>query len=174
MICSILASTSMGGIGNRGTLPWPKHKEDLAWFKKHTTDQIVVMGRKTWDDPMMPKPLPNRVNCVFTNRSLSEHAYNARRLDGDSSEEVKLLQQNFPSKDVFVIGGKELYTATADIVERVYLTRMKGNYWTDTRIDLERYLACFRIMSVQPGENCTYEIWQKQFFFNLKLGNYQN
>jgi dihydrofolate reductase len=164
MIISILASTNTGGIGNRGTLPWPKHKQDLAWFKEHTTNQIVVMGRKTWDDPMMPKPLPNRVNCVFTNRSLSEHAHNARRLYGDAAEEVQQLQHNFPSKNVFVIGGKELYDSTADIVERVYLTRMKGNYWTDTRIDLDRYLVCFRISSVRPGENCTYETWDRIIF----------
>ncbi len=164
MICSILASTNMGGIGNRGTLPWPKHKEDLAWFKEHTTDQIVVMGRKTWDDPMMPKPLPNRVNCVFTNRSLGEHAHNARRLNGDASAQVELLQKQFPNKDVFVIGGKELYDSTASIVERVYLTRMKGGWFTDTRIELERYLTCFQIKSVRPGTNCTYEIWDRVIF----------
>ena len=164
MICSILASTNMGGIGNRGTLPWPKHKEDLAWFKEHTTDQIVVMGRKTWDDPMMPKPLPNRVNCVFTNRSLGEHAHNARRLNGDASAQVELLQSQFPNKDVFVIGGKELYDSTASIIERVYLTRMKGGWFTDTRIELERYLTCFQIKSVRPGTNCTYETWDRVIF----------
>ena len=164
MICSILASTNLGGIGNRGTLPWPKHKEDLAWFKEHTTDQIVVMGRKTWDDPMMPKPLPNRVNCVFTNRSLGEHAHNARRLNGDASAQVELLQSQFPNKDVFVIGGKELYDSTASIIERVYLTRMKGGWFTDTRIELERYLTCFQIKSVRPGTNCTYETWDRVIF----------
>lgn len=164
MISAILASTNTGGIGNRGTLPWPKHKEDLAWFKEHTTDQIVVMGRNTWDDPMMPKPLPNRVNCVFTNNSLGEHAHNARRLTGDTSEQVLTLQQQFPKKHIFVIGGRELYTNTNDIVQRVYLTRMKGNWWTDTRIDLDRYLNCFQIKSVRPGTNCTYEIWDRVIF----------
>lgn len=162
MICSILASTSMGGIGNKGTLPWPKHKEDLAWFKEHTTNHIVTMGRKTWDDPMMPKPLPNRVNCVFSNRDLNTHV--ARRLSGDAEDQVVTLQTQFPTRDVFIIGGKELYESTNNVVQRVYLTRMKGNWWTDTRIDLERYLACFSIKSVRPGTNCTYEIWDRVIF----------
>lgn len=162
MICSILASTSLGGIGNRGTLPWPKHKEDLAWFKEHTTNQIVVMGRKTWDDPMMPKPLPNRVNCVFSNRSLGMTV--ARQLSGDAEDQIVTLQNQFPTRNVFIIGGKELYDSTNNIVERVYLTRMKGNWWTDTRIDLERYLACFSIKSVRPGTNCTYETWDRIIF----------
>jgi dihydrofolate reductase len=162
MICSILAATNLGGIGNRGTLPWPKHKEDLAWFKEHTTNQVVVMGRKTWDDPLMPKPLPNRINCVFSNNPLE--GFIARRLHGDTQLEVKKLQDQFPNRKIFVIGGRELYESTEPIVERVYLTRMKGAWFTDTRIDLDKYLACFRIKSVRPGTNCTYEIWDRVLF----------
>ena len=100
MICSILAATNMGGIGNRGTLPWPHNKEDLAWFKKHTEGHIVVMGRNTWNDPKMPKPLPNRVNCVVSNRVIDN--INVRRLKGDVKQEVLTLQQQFPEKDILV------------------------------------------------------------------------
>ena len=162
MICSILASTNIGGIGNRGTLPWPKHKEDLAWFREHTLNNLVVMGRKTWDDPQMPKPLPERINCVFSNHNLD--TFDARRLHGDTIQEVKTLHNQFPTRKVFIIGGKELYEATESIVERVYLTRMKGAWFTDTRIDLDKYLACFRIKTVRPGNNCTYEIWDRVLF----------
>lgn len=162
MICSILAATNLGGIGNRGTLPWPKHREDLAWFKEHTTNNVVVMGRKTWDDPQMPKPLPERINCVFSNNNLN--TFDARRLYGDTVEQVKTLHSQFPNRKVFIIGGKELYEATESVVERVYLTRMKGAWFTDTRIDLDKYLACFRIKTVRPGNNCTYEIWDRVLF----------
>jgi len=162
MICSILASTNMGGIGNRGTLPWPKHREDLAWFREHTLNNVVVMGRKTWDDPQMPKPLPERINCVFSNNNLN--TFDARRLYGDTVEQVKTLHSQFPNRKVFIIGGKELYEATEPVVERVYLTRMKGAWFTDTRIDLDKYLACFRIKTVRPGNNCTYEIWDRVLF----------
>jgi dihydrofolate reductase len=162
MICSILAATNLGGIGNRGTLPWPKHREDLAWFREHTLNNVVVMGRKTWDDPLMPKPLPERINCVFSNNVLD--TYHARRLSGDTIKEIQTLQNQFPNRKVFVIGGRELYEATESIIERVYLTRMKGAWFTDTRIDLERYLACFLIKTVRPGNNCTYEVWDRVLF----------
>lgn len=165
MIKAILATTSTGGIGNRGTLPWPHNKEDMRWFAEHTTGNIVVMGRNTWDDPKMPKPLPNRVNCVISNRNL-EHT-GARRLNGDIKEEVLLLQEQFPTKDVFIIGGKQIYEATADIVDCVILTRIKGNHWADTRLNLERYLAAFRIKTVRPSLNCTYEIWDREIFFRV-------
>jgi dihydrofolate reductase len=155
MICSILASTSLGGIGNRGTLPWPKHKEDLSWFKEHTTNNIVVMGRNTWEDPMMPKPLPNRTNYVVSSHHVAkEYQHQVRWIPGTPVEAIKQVQKS----------NQKLYDATTDIVERVYLTRMKGDYWCDTRINLERYLSCFRIMTVRPGTNCTYEIWDRVLF----------
>jgi len=165
MIISILASTNTGGIGNRGTLPWPHNKEDLKWFKQHTEGHIVVMGRNTWDDPKMPKPLPNRVNVVVTNNPITN--YQVRRISGDINEQVLSLQRQFPSKDIYIIGGKQVYENTADIVDRVILSRMKGNYWCDTRLQLDRYLAAFRIRSVKPTPDCTYEIWDRELFFRV-------
>ena len=165
MICSILASTNLGGIGNRGTLPWPKHPQDMIWFKEHTENQIVVMGRTTWDDPKMPKPLPNRINYVVSSRHVDkEYQHLVRWAPGDAVTNIKQIQKQNPKQHVFIIGGQQLYDATESIVERVYLTRMKGAWFADTRIDLERYLTCFRISGVRPGNNCTYETWNRVIF----------
>ena len=120
------------------------------------------MGRNTWDDPMMPNPLPNRVNFVVTNRKLN--VIQARTINGDISQEVTEIKERFPDKKVFVIGGKSIYEATQNIVERVYLTRIKGAWFSDTRIDLEQYLLDFRLYSVRPGHNCTYETWNRISF----------
>ena len=49
------------GCGNR--LPWHL-PEDFRWFKRMTTGNIVVMGRKTFEG--LPKPLPNRRTVVLT------------------------------------------------------------------------------------------------------------
>ena len=71
MINAIFAVDYNGGMGINGTLPWPHNAEDLAHFKRLTTDKVVVAGRRTWDDPKMPKPLPNRTVYVATNRPVS-------------------------------------------------------------------------------------------------------
>jgi dihydrofolate reductase len=163
MISAILASTSYGAIGFRGTLPWPKHLEDLQQFKELTTNHIVVMGRKTWDDPMMPTPLPNRANCVFSNRPL-ENPLDARLLTGDVCDNLKLLEQQFHNKEIFVIGGQSLYEEALPVIKRVYLTRIKGEYFADAKLNLERWLASFTIRSVRPGQNCTYEVWERTIF----------
>ena len=165
MICSILAATNMGGIGNRGTLPWPHNKEDIAWFREWTLNQIVVMGRKTWDDPKMSKPLPERINYVVSSHHVEQqYQHLVRWIPGNTEDTIKDIQTQNPKHNVFVIGGKQLYESTEPIVERVYLTRMKGAWFADTRIDLDRYLACFRIETVRPGTNCTYEIWKRVLF----------
>jgi dihydrofolate reductase len=162
MISMILASTNTGGIGNRGTLPWPKHSQDLSWFKRHTENQIVVMGRNTWEDPAMPKPLSNRINYVVSSKHVdTKYQHLVRWIPNNLVENLKNIQASNPKKNVFVIGGKQLYEAADPVVERIYLTRMKCNWWCDTRINLERMLACYQIKSVTPGENCTYEVWDR-------------
>jgi len=167
MIISILASTNTGGIGNKGTLPWPHNKEDMRWFAQHTTNNIVVMGRNTWDDPKMPKPLPNRQNYVVSSKHVDrQYQHQVFWVPSDPVGSILQIQKDNPNKDVYIIGGRQLYEATESIVERVLLTRIKGNYWTDTRVQLDRMLACFQIKSVTPGNNCTYETWDRTFFFN--------
>jgi dihydrofolate reductase len=166
MIISILASTNTGGIGNRGTLPWPHNKEDMRWFAKHTTNQIVVMGRNTWEDPKMPKPLPNRINYIVSSRHVDrQYQHLVRWIPGDPAANVLQIQKDNPGKDVYVIGGRQLYEATEPIIERVLLTRIKGAWFTDTRVQLDKMLACFQIKSVTPGDNCTYETWDRTFYF---------
>ena len=68
MIKAILACDDGGGVSKDGTIPWPKNTKDLGWFKKNTINNVVVMGSKTWADPLMPWPLPNRVNVLATTR----------------------------------------------------------------------------------------------------------
>ena len=62
MIKAIMAVDEKGGISKGQSMPWPKNSIDLKWFKENTINNIVVMGRKTWDDPFMPTPLKSRIN----------------------------------------------------------------------------------------------------------------
>ena len=99
-----------------------------------------------------------------TNAVAKEYQHQVRWIPSNPEEAIANIQKSNPKQEVFIIGGQTLYEATNELVERVYLTRMKGNYWCDTRINLERYLNCFRIKSVRPGTNCTYEIWDRVIF----------
>ena len=71
MLKAIMAVDDNGGVSKSGSMPWPKNSGDLQWFKKNTINQVVIMGRLTWVDPMIPTPLPNRINILVTKKSPS-------------------------------------------------------------------------------------------------------
>jgi len=60
---AIVAMSQNRVIGNAGKIPWHL-PEDFRWFKRATLGKTVVMGRKTYES--LGKPLPNRLNVVFT------------------------------------------------------------------------------------------------------------
>jgi dihydrofolate reductase len=150
MICTIFATDQVGTFGNRGTLPWPIDKEDMSWFREHTLNQIIVMGRKTWDDPKMRKPLPDRINCVISNRTIEGYP-SVRRLSGDYKKQIRELQTLFPTKNIFIIGGPELIMECKDLIDYAYITHRKGAAFSDVRIDLRSFMSGMRITSSRPS-----------------------
>lgn len=153
MICTIFATDQMGTFGNRGTLPWPMHAEDMAWFKNHTLNQIVVMGRRTWDDPKMPKPLPDRINCVVSNQPLQH--LGVRRLHDDYKAAIKNLQELYPKKNVFILGGPSIIMECKDLIDYAYITHRRGAAFSDVRIDLRSFMMGMRITSSRPSADKT-------------------
>ena len=61
MIKIIVAMSKNRVIGNNNELIW-KLSSDLKRFKELTTEQSVVMGRKTYES--IGRPLPNRRNII--------------------------------------------------------------------------------------------------------------
>ena len=139
MINAIFAVDFNGGMGLNGSLPWPHNSEDLQYFKELTTGHVVVCGRKTWDDPKMPKPLPNRTVYVATNRSI-EHA---TAISGNLVDSILDLEKAHPDKTIWVVGGPKIIEECLDLYDAIHLTHFKGSYKIDTKIDLKRLLAGF-------------------------------
>jgi dihydrofolate reductase len=159
MIRSIFSVDQRGGLGNKGSLPWANDANDMAWFKQATQGHVVVMGRRTWDDPKMPKPLPNRTSVVFTSQTFIPGAITMK---GDSAQLVKQLAETFPTKHIWIIGGADLLMETKDLCDEIWIAHRKGAYFTDVRIDMHRYMASTRIMSSEPNQTrtinwCTYK-----------------
>ena len=161
MINAIFAVDFNGGMGFNGTLPWPHNAEDLQHFKDLTTGQVVVCGRKTWDDPKMPKPLPNRTVYVATHRPV---AY-ATPFSGDIKEKILAIEQAHPDKKIFVIGGVELLESARSLFDRIYLTHIKGSYKADTRIYVKEFLTGFHPVRAQVSRDCqsTFTVYESIF-----------
>lgn len=162
MIKSIFAVDSQGGLGKAGTLPWPRDPEDLRWFRKNTLGHVVVMGRNTWMDPMLPKPLPDRINVVVANQD--HHACDAahRVIYGNNLvQELGRLQSDHPHKTVWIIGGARLLETTWDLVQEAYITRIYDSYDCDVKIDLKDHLSGFRLIRAEPGNGKVFEIHER-------------
>jgi len=168
MIKAIFAVDYWGGMGNKGTLPWPHHTEDLQYFKEQTENQIVVMGRRTWDDPKMPKPLPNRYTCVVTHRPII--GYGVRSISGDIKEHLLNIEKSNPKKTIWIIGGPEILMSHRYMFDEVHVSHFKGQYHSDTQIDLKKFLTVFRAYSAKPSSDrlCNWTVYKNVDIFKSK------
>ena len=132
MINCIVAVDRNQGIGFNGQMPWPYLKGDMAWFKKMTDNQIVIMGKKTWNS-IGGKKLPNRINLVISRNPVSDCDMSFAMTDIALDTAVKL----WPDKEIFIIGGSAIYQHYLDIVDRFYVTEIDADYQCDTFFDLE-------------------------------------
>jgi len=164
MINAILACDDKGGIGKDGTLPWPKQSEDLAYFKRMTDAQTVVMGSSTWQSKGMPKPLPNRHNVVVT-LSPEQHpgADDYVPIKGKNLiESIREYESWHGLESVWIIGGAKLINEIFLVIDRFYLSRIPGDYNCDTFLPLERIESAFHRTVVSKGEQATYETWYRK------------
>ena len=118
MIRSIFSVDQRGGLGNKGSLPWANDPDDMAWFREATEGHVVVMGRRTWDDPKFPKPMPKRTCVVLTSKPYIQHALAKR---GNAIDIIKELQSINLQKHIWVIGGADMLMETKDICEEMWV-----------------------------------------------------
>ena len=105
-------------IGAANKIPWHL-PEDFKWFKKLTTGQVVVMGRKTFES--IGKPLPNRTTIVLT-RSVA--AIPGVRTISDLSE-IDPSAPDVAGQEIFICGGAQVYQQALPMCSDLYLTVVK-------------------------------------------------
>ena len=161
MIKAILACDDEGGVSKAGTIPWPKNKKDLSWFKKNTMDNVVVMGSKTWTDPLMPWPLPKRVNVLATTKK-DKFPGADKYISGDLNRALKTLKESYINKTVWVIGGPNIIEQTIDSIEEFYLSRIPGEYNCEGFLSLDAIEKRFEKTWIQKHEKVEFQIWKKK------------
>lgn len=126
MISLIVAASTNHAIGKNNQLLWHL-PNDLKFFKNTTWGSVVVMGRKTFES--VNKPLPGRVNIVITRQHnwSADHVTKAKDID---SALVEARKTN--CKEIFIIGGGEIYKASMSLADRIYLTRVHTHIDGDT------------------------------------------
>ena len=112
-------------IGARNKIPWHL-PQDFKWFKKMTTGQVLVMGRKTYES--IGKPLPNRTTVVLT-RSPEPLAGVQKVCD---LAQIESLGATFAGREIFICGGAQLYEQALPLCSDLYLSIVKRVVEGDT------------------------------------------
>lgn len=125
-LSAIVAMAENRVIGKNNQLPWHL-PADLKHFKAITTGNPILMGRKTYES--IGKPLPNRTNIIIT-RDTNFTAPGCFVVN--SIEKAITLASEQGSKEIFIIGGAEVYRQLLPHIERIYLTLVHSNIDGDT------------------------------------------
>lgn len=105
-----------------------KIPRDQSFFREQTTNNIVVMGRKTLESFPRSKPLKDRTNIVIsTNKNYKVEGGIVLHSVDEALEEVK----KYKSEDVYIIGGQTIYEQFLDYCDTAYVTKINYSYDAD-------------------------------------------
>ena len=116
-----IAENNCIGIDNK--LPWYL-PEDLKYFRRLTTGNIVIMGRKTYES--IGKPLPNRSNIVISRNSdfQADGVKIVASID-DALKVAESIAEISDTQEAFIMGGAQIYQQTLPLAQRLYITEVK-------------------------------------------------
>ena len=115
MVGLIVARSNNNVIGKNGCIPW-KIKGEQKQFKELTTGNVVVMGRKSYEE--IGHPLPNRKTIVVSR---------SKKFEGEdlaTASSVKEAIEMAGNQDVYIAGGYGLYKEAIPFVEKMYITEV--------------------------------------------------
>lgn len=162
MIAFVWAQDQGGTIGKNGKLPWHL-PDDLHQFKQLTLGQLVVMGRTTYEG--LPKrPLPGRTNIVLT-RQPDYQALGAVVVH--DRQALLALAAAHPQQHLMIVGGAQVFTAFADIVDRLYVTKLAGTFAGDVKMpqldwSAFKQVASREVTDADPQKTHVFETWVRK------------
>ena len=151
LICAVSKNNV---IGNNNKLPW-SISEDLKRFRELTSENIIVMGRKTYDS--IGRPLPKRENLVLSkNKKLKiENA----KVFNTPQEILDFYHKREEEKDLFIIGGNYIYELFIEYCDYLLITFVDKEFKGDAyfpKIDWTEWELTNEEKKADNQENLTY------------------
>lgn len=128
MFVSLIAALTVDHvIGIENSIPWGRLSMDMKWFRYHTLNKPVVMGRKTFES-IGKKPLKNRLNIVLS-RILTDDCRGVCVMK-NITQVLLFIDYLHYNGEVMIIGGGEIYSIFLSRAKRLYLTYVNdGNVY---------------------------------------------
>ena len=125
MLSLIVAYDKNKSIGQENTIPW-RLKKDMLRVKELTTNQTIIMGRKTLDS--IGRALPNRINRILTRDKNSLNHYENIEVYSDDS-----ILNNIETEKAYVFGGGAIYQMYLDKCDEMFITEVDTIVEADTK-----------------------------------------
>lgn len=164
MLLSLIAAASKNNvIGKNNGLPWVL-PNDMKYFKNTTWGMPLIMGRKTFES-IKNEPLPGRINIVIT-RQTDWKPQGAVVVNNMS--DALFVAKDADYKEVFVVGGGEIYKDAIQKADKIYITRVHTIVDGDTffpEINEKKWKKlsnrdCF--IDAKHKFDYSFEIWERQ------------
>ena len=127
----LIAAVAGGGvIGSKGSMPW-NIKEDMARFKALTLCHPVLMGKATYFSiPDKFRPLRGRENFVLTKNPADSEKIEQEgaRPYSDINLAINDASLICPGREIYVIGGQNVYEQTIRMATRLEITEIDRDY----------------------------------------------
>ena len=125
---AIVAVDSNWAIGHKGKL-LVSIPADQKNFRKLTTGNTIVYGRKTLETFPQQVVLPNRRNIILSTRE----DYTVKNAEvAHSKEELLELVKGIDTDSVFIIGGSSVYNEFIDECDTAIVTFIDKEYQADS------------------------------------------
>lgn len=120
MIGLIVAYGKNRVIGNKGCIPW-RIKGEQRRFKELTTGNVVIMGRRSYDE--IGRPLPNRFTIVVS-KTANYEAENCVTV-GSLTEAIDYAKANRPDENIYLSGGAGIYKEGLTLADKLFVTEVE-------------------------------------------------
>lgn len=125
MIAVVATDKNNGiGINNQLLCHLP---DDLKHFKKLTLNNVVVMGRKTYES--IGKALPQRINVVLTTNK--DIAISDAEVFNNIQDVLSVIPQKYPDKKIIIIGGEQIYRLFYPYLKEIHRTLIHHSFNAD-------------------------------------------
>ena len=143
---------------------------DLANFKRMTLNNVVIMGKNTFDSLPNKEPLKDRINIIIT----SSNDFNVKQefdnvyIVHSINDVIELWQAFFEDKELFVIGGASIYHQflSKGLIDEMRLTMVKDDAEGDTyfpQYDENEWFTYYKSMA----QVSSFEGIDKSFYFQV-------
>jgi len=129
----IAAIDEKRGLGKNNDLLF-RIPADHKRVREVTREHPLVMGRKTFES--LGRLLPKRTHIVITRdpHSLDHLSYKPEVIVSSLEEGIAAAQKAPGNDEIFIFGGGQIFTEAVEknLVDRLYLTVVDGDYGADT------------------------------------------